>query len=336
MNRWARLSLALKAALLGAAVALAAAAALAWWWVHRYDMPSVEARLSTLATAQGATPMACPTGDANLPPLRLLVLGQSNAANHGELAPTTLSNQVTVWFEGRCYTANDPLPGGTGRGGSLWSWLPSELRQQGIHRPVTLSVLAVGATSISDWTTPGAPLHKALQRTAVQLAETKQLPHLVLWQQGEADALTGLPSDAYLASLRALATQLAAAGIQAPILLGKSTLCRQAPSPAIRRAMDMATVDHRPQLPSGRLPLQRAWAATWRGVVGQRHCGGPPARPLRSGAMAGQKLVAIGEMIPRRVGSGATSSADTPAGTAVTTEMDARRPSEAAPARAAW
>ena len=245
MKRWARLSFALKTALLGGAAALVAAAALAWWWIHRYDMPSVEARLRTLATAQGATPMACPMGDATLPPLRLLVLGQSNAANHGELAPTTLSNQVTVWFEGRCYAARDPLPGGTGQGGSLWSWLPSELQQRGIHRPVTLSVLAVGATSISDWTTPGAPLHKALQRTAVHLAETHQLPHLVLWQQGEADALTGLPSEAYLAGLRALATQLAAAGIHAPILLGKSTLCRQAPSPAIRRALDMATIDHR-------------------------------------------------------------------------------------------
>jgi lysophospholipase L1-like esterase len=168
-------------------------------------------------------------------------LGQSNAANHGELATTTEPRPaVTAWFQGRCYRISGPFPGGTEKGGAIWSWLPTELASQGVDRPVVIAVLAVGATSVSDWTTPGGPLPRRLRETASDLIRSGQRPNLVLWQQGEADALNRTTAEEYLAGLRALARELAEAGITAPVLLGKSTICQGAPYEPVRDAINAA------------------------------------------------------------------------------------------------
>src|SRR4051812_7416200 len=45
-----------------------------------------------------------------------LVLGQSNAANHGETRHRADGNVFA--FDGKLYEAEDPLPGATGDGGS--------------------------------------------------------------------------------------------------------------------------------------------------------------------------------------------------------------------------
>ncbi|MBK9234544.1 MAG: hypothetical protein IPO19_00130 [Rhodoferax sp.] len=149
-------------------------------------------------------------------PLVLLVLGQSNAANHGALREQKPVALPVVLEEG-CALATDPLPGATGRGGSIWSALPQALEAAGVdRRNVVFSVLAVDATSIADWTSPDSPLRQRLVQRLAALKRIGLMPDLVLWQQGEADARLGTDPMAYAAALQQLRTLLDAGGSQAP------------------------------------------------------------------------------------------------------------------------
>jgi hypothetical protein len=51
---------------------------------------------------------------------------------------------------------------------------------------------------------------------------------MVLWQQGEADVLSGTSSAAYIRSWEHLLRQLKEAGVHAPVLLARSTHCQLA------------------------------------------------------------------------------------------------------------
>lgn len=173
-------------------------------------------------------------------PLVLLALGQSNAANHGAGAKSG-AQAVTLVVEGKCVIATDPLPGATGRGGSIWQRLPNALREQAQGKPVVLSILAVEASSIAEWTSRDSALR---QRLVEQLAMLRKLglpPDFVLWQQGEADARLGTSGRDYSRQLDALAAIISEAGVAAPIILARSTICRSHPAEEIRHAIESKT-----------------------------------------------------------------------------------------------
>lgn len=170
-------------------------------------------------------------------PLILLALGQSNAGNHGTAGD---DKAIDLIDESGCLEARDPLPGGTGNGGSIWSRLPAALQARGLARPVLLSVLAVDATTIADWTEANSPLAVRLGQRLSALRAQGAMPAAVLWQQGEADAMQGTSEDAYLEGLQALDRLLRAGNTFAPILLAQSTVCRSMPSAAIQRAQKRA------------------------------------------------------------------------------------------------
>jgi len=140
-----------------------------------------------------------------------------------------------------CLMANDPLPGATGTGGSIWRHLPAMLGSELAGRKVVLSVLAVDATSIDDWVRPGSAIGQRLAGQVLELHRRGLSPDFVLWQQGEADAQNGTSASQYLNGLQKLASLLEKAGTQAPLLLARSTVCRSEPSKMIRSAIDRAT-----------------------------------------------------------------------------------------------
>lgn len=206
-------------------------------------------RLTELWASAGPSRMPCSAWLAQRP-LVLLALGQSNAGNHGQAAASTLpSAQVQVMNAGVCTVSADPLPGATGRGGSLWSLLPSQLAAVGVPRPVLLQVVAVDASLLDDWTRARAPINRHLAHTLSANLATGLTPDLVLWQQGEADALAGTSPGQYTEGLRALAEQLASSGVRAPILLAKSTVCRSAPHLGLRGAVQSLAASDRRFLP---------------------------------------------------------------------------------------
>ena len=170
-------------------------------------------------------------------PLVLLALGQSNAGNHGGL-PSHAVEPVTLIAEGKCIRSSDPMPGGTGQGGSIWQHLPALISTQKGARPVVLSVLAVDSTSITDWTSPNSPLSARLASHVVSMRRLGLLPDLVLWQQGEADARLGTSSKDYSTGLDRLAAILSEAGVSSPILLARSTVCQSKLGTGIRSAIE--------------------------------------------------------------------------------------------------
>lgn len=182
----------------------------------------------------------------------LLVLGQSNAGNHGaeELAPASGGPpQVRAFVGGECVRAGDPLPGATGRHQSIWTRLPGELARLGYDGEALFVVLAVEATSIADWTRPSSPLLARLQVQLRDLQSAQLRPDLVLWQQGEADTQSGTTAEEYLRGFEALLSTLRAGGVGAPVLVAQSTHCRHADKAVVRHAVQRLIEVHRDVLP---------------------------------------------------------------------------------------
>jgi lysophospholipase L1-like esterase len=169
-------------------------------------------------------------------PLVILALGQSNAGNHGEPASGN-NTPVPMVADGQCVLAADPLPGGTGDGGSIWHALPQELQALGLNRPVVLSVIGIDATTLADWTRRNSPLRQRLVARVQTMSRLGLAPSAILWQQGEADAREGTSTTAYAAGLDALANTLQSAGAFAPVFLALSTVCRSTPHKGIRAAL---------------------------------------------------------------------------------------------------
>lgn len=219
-------------------LALTSAFSVTPYLAHRSNQ-IVAAKLEQLQGAKGAAAVPCSEFTA-AQPLVLLVLGQSNAANQSEL-DSLAPGQVRVFHDGHCLLARDPLPGGSGRGGSLWPHVAALLQS-----PAVFSMLAVDATSVGDWTREGSPLRSMLVAHVAAMRRENLAPSLVLWQQGEADAIQGTSQANYQAGLVALRSVLDGAGSGAPVLLARSTVCRSPPNEAIRHAvLALAAADAR-------------------------------------------------------------------------------------------
>lgn len=167
-------------------------------------------------------------------PLRLLVLGQSNAGNHGpRRAGGDAGPALQMQIGSQCVLAHDPLPGASGDGSSIWTRLPPMLNQAlggspGLQRSPQIALLSLQSTTLDDWSRPSSPLNQALQEELSSLRAANWVPDLVLWQQGEADALSGTSADDYIRGWTRLLAQLQAAGVHAPVLLARSTHCERA------------------------------------------------------------------------------------------------------------
>lgn len=170
-------------------------------------------------------------------PLMVFVLGQSNAANHGEpVGNGTMSQPALFFFDGKCYSTSGPAPGATGQGGNLWTYLGPELAHMS-GRPVIFSVLAVESTQLRDWVEPG-DLRDRLAKTIANQRVNGFIPDLVLWQQGEADAKAKTTRSKYIQRFGELTRILRNEGIQAPIIVALSTHCRNDGSESVRSALN--------------------------------------------------------------------------------------------------
>lgn len=206
---------------------------------QRQDKDALNSRLRQIVPVGKHTELSC-AALAAAHPLVLLALGQSNAANHGALSARPV-DPVTLIADGKCIQATDPLPGGTGTGGSIWQHLPNLLAKEIPGRPIVFSVLAVDTTSIDHWTNGRSPLRSRLESQIASMRQLHLMPNLVLWQQGELDARIGTSQEEYAKGLHRLSQLLAESGVDAPIIVARSTICRTAPSAAIRSAVEATT-----------------------------------------------------------------------------------------------
>lgn len=163
----------------------------------------------------------------------LLVLGQSNAGNHGQVDGRR--RHVPVFADGQCWLASDPLPGATGTGASVWTRLVPALSEALGGRPVVVAVLAVDATTSFDWAAEGE-LARLLDQRLFELDRAGLRIQSVLWQQGEADARYGTSMDAYVHNLQRVFARVRKRLPDAPIFVARSTRCRSEPNPRVRDA----------------------------------------------------------------------------------------------------
>lgn len=173
-------------------------------------------------------------------PFFVLILGQSNAGNHGEIGRFSDGNTVSVVNHGKCFLASDPLPGATGRGGSIWSRLPVFL----YPKRIAISLLAVESTTVNQWVAPGY-LSWELKHELEALKRIGVAVDLVIWQQGEADAREGTTSAAYREDFLKLRSALRASGVEAPVMVALSTRCKGYSGTAVRQALsDLANEEN--------------------------------------------------------------------------------------------
>ncbi len=226
MTRRTQLSL----SLLALALLLGALAGGAWiWWrageEFRADLP-----MSALPS-RVHMPLDC-AAVLRRKPMVLLLLGQSNAANHVQQRAVA-GPGVFAWHEGQCYAAIDPLPGASGYGGSLWTRMAPMAIDSGQYDSVLLVPLAMSLTSIAQWARHPA-LTQTLQSAMSGLRRGGHAVTHVVWYQGEAESFKNTSAQDYRAAFAKVHERLRQGGVQAPIWVAQATLCQARSNPAVR------------------------------------------------------------------------------------------------------
>lgn len=163
-----------------------------------------------------------------------LAFGQSNAANFGKQR-SRAARDVYSFHSGRCYLAQDPMPGADGGGGSVWPRLGDELVRRGVYRSVVFITVGFGGTSVAEWAPGGAHHARLLDAARDARLAGLEITHL-LWHQGESDSRLGTGRTTYISQFHALITSIRAEGILAPAYVSLATYCRSNQSFAIRAA----------------------------------------------------------------------------------------------------
>jgi len=161
---------------------------------------------------------ACPDPSETLV---FVVFGQSNAANHGSgrlRAPI----DVFDFYDGRCFSGDDPQFGATGTGGSPWPAFADALREKDETRPILMVNIAVGNSRADEWE-PGTEHSQRLQSEVRTLSEKGYTVTAFLYFQGEADRETSTAS--YQLSLSNIATMVGDIVPGAAFILSDSSIC---------------------------------------------------------------------------------------------------------------
>lgn len=170
--------------------------------------------------ARGRSPVACPDPSAAAV---LVTGGQSNAANANS-ALSSAGAGVSVWFDGRCWPAADPVLGASGVKGSLWPVVGESLAAT-LDRPVLLINGAIGGTQVGDWLDPRSGYYAALGARVAAARRAGYEPDLVLWHQGETDAAVVTDMAALEAQFGELADRLLADMPGARLYLFRTSKC---------------------------------------------------------------------------------------------------------------
>lgn len=163
-----------------------------------------------------------------------LSFGQSNAAN--SVQGRHQAGAAVSWFHaGRCYAAEDPLPGPDGTGGSVWSRLGDRLIASGRYRRVMFAGIAAGGSELARWQ-PGGDLHPRLMTALATMRAAGVPPTHLLWHQGERDMQLKTDAATYGAGIRKLVSSIREAGSAAPVFVAQATYCGGRDDAALRAA----------------------------------------------------------------------------------------------------
>lgn len=173
--------------------------------------------LGRLLRYPGKVESPCPAQDEKT--AVLLVIGQSNAANHQGQRYRGLDGRIVNFANGKCYLAESPLLGAEGAYGETWTLLANKLVSAGIYHQVVLIPAGVVSTPIHRWAA-GGDLNRMLI-DVIDGAKAHYTTTHVLWHQGETDYRLKTPEASYRADLGSLIETVRAAGVAAPFYVSK-------------------------------------------------------------------------------------------------------------------
>ncbi|MBB4191798.1 hypothetical protein GGE45_001472 [Rhizobium aethiopicum] len=155
----------------------------------------------------------------------LLVLGQSNAANHGgQRYRSNYGARVVNAFDKRCFIAASPLLGSTDTRGEYWTLLGNKLIASGQNDGVVLASLAYSGSQVTRWA-KGGDLNPVLIDTVKQLQDSGYRITSVLWVQGEADLVHGTTGEDYQERFLSMIDTLRQHGVEAPVYISIASKC---------------------------------------------------------------------------------------------------------------
>jgi hypothetical protein len=155
----------------------------------------------------------------------LLVIGQSNAANHGgQRYRSEHGAHVVNFFDGQCFVAASPLLGSTDARGEYWTQLGNLLITSGKFDDVVIVPLAFSGSEVMRWA-QGGDINRLLVNTAKQLELAPYQVTDVLWVQGEIDYVKGTSEDVYRKRFLSMVHTLRAEKIEAPVYVSITSKC---------------------------------------------------------------------------------------------------------------
>ncbi|WP_226583686.1 sialate O-acetylesterase [Acuticoccus sediminis] len=155
----------------------------------------------------------------------LLVLGQSNAANHaGQRYRSAYGNHVVNFFEGQCFVAASPLLGATDTKGEYWTELGNLLVASGTFDTVVIAPLAFDGSEVARWV-DGGDLNALLIDTMAHLGSAGYRVTEVLWHQGEMDYVLGTSAQDYSDRFLSMIGTLRTYGIAVPVYVSVASVC---------------------------------------------------------------------------------------------------------------
>ena len=114
----------------------------------------------------------------------IVILGQSNAANHLTNFKKIIPSNNLNYFNGKCYLLSDPVLGATGIDNSMVPALSKKILNK---KPIIYLTYAYAGTSIKDWSKENSPLTNYANENILKISKTNNIKYII-WIHGEADA----------------------------------------------------------------------------------------------------------------------------------------------------
>src|SRR5262245_17844246 len=191
-----------------------------------YDPPQLFTldNMGRLTGKVGSELATCPQQDERT--AVILILGQSNAGNHGgQKTKSEYGSRILNFFDGRCYIAASPLLGSSGTWGEYWTETANLLLRSHRFETVVLIPAAVSNSAVARWATMSSDINQMLRQTLNGLATARLTVTHVVWHQGEADAARGTREEEYRSQFLAFADLLRALNVKAPVYVSVATKC---------------------------------------------------------------------------------------------------------------
>lgn len=158
----------------------------------------------------------------------LLLLGQSNAGNHGgQRFRSEHGAKVVNFFGGQCFVSVSPLLGSDGTNGEYWTQLGNLLVDSGAFDQVVLAPVTLSGSEISRWAR-GGDLNAMMINTAIQLQQYNFHVTHILWDQGEIDYVIGTSETSYYQKFISIVNSLRDHQITSPVFVSVASKCLEA------------------------------------------------------------------------------------------------------------